>query len=630
MAETGPGRVPWGRGAAAALLGLAGWSVLSFPVAPLWLGVGLAVYGALVWVRPESWLVAVPAMLPLLDLSRWTGRFYFDAFDRALLVTVAVLLVRAGGRTGRLGRWAAGATGAAAVSYAVSAALGLLPWQAPDGNAFTHYYSHFNALRVAKGFAWALLLLPFLARVPGGRPRALRLFSAGMVVGLAGVCAFVGVERVLFPGLWNFSSDFRVTGPFWSMHVGGQHIDAFLAAALPFAVLPFASPGGLAGLVLGAGVFGAGAYAVLVTFSRATYAACVLAFLVLGIGAAFRRGSNVRRVRGVLVGAIVVAVAAGIAAPVLGGSFARQRFARLEDDLRTRLAHWKGALALRDPGWRAAAFGMGLGTYPRLYAERNRDGMVPYRFRYETEGGNTFIRLRSGDYLYMGQPVRPSPGETYRLGFDARSSSPRAALTVPICEKALLYSFRCSWNRFLLTPDGRWHRYERVVDLGGLGAPLGRRLGPLSRRPVEFAFFAPQPGSTVDVDNLSLVGADGRDLVVNGDFSRGGDRWFFTTDNHLAWHTKSLAVHLLVEQGWLGLAAVASLVLGAVGALIRRLREGEPSAPVLLSSLAGFLAVGAWGTLLDTPRLALLFFLLVFLSFLRPLTPEPPPRAPGR
>ena len=42
------------------------------------------------------------------------------------------------------------------ISLAVSAVRGMLPWQWPDANSFNHYYSGFNALRIAKGAFWAL------------------------------------------------------------------------------------------------------------------------------------------------------------------------------------------------------------------------------------------------------------------------------------------------------------------------------------------------------------------------------------------------------------------------------------------------------------------------------------------
>ncbi len=55
------------------------------------------------------------------------------------------------------------------------------------------------------------------------------------------------------------------------------------------------------------------------------------------------------------------------------------------------------------------------------------------------------------------------------------------------------------------------------------------------------------------VDDMSLVDARGRELLGDGEFARGADHWFFTSDrHHLPWHAKNLWLHFYVEQGWLG------------------------------------------------------------------------------
>ena len=84
------------------------------------------------------------------------------------------------------------------------------------------------------------------------------------------------------------------------------------------------------------------------------------------------------------------------------------------------------------------------------------------------------------------------------------------------------------------------------------------------RRAVVISLYNPQQG-TIDVDNVRLLGPDRSNLIENGDFSKGGNRWFFTTDNHLPWHIKHLWVQILFEQGWLGIVAVGFAVLLAIG-----------------------------------------------------------------
>ena len=51
--------------------------------------------------------------------------------------------------------WPAAAAIFFGVMFTISTAIGLSPWQWPDLNAFNSYFSPYNALRIAKGAAWA-------------------------------------------------------------------------------------------------------------------------------------------------------------------------------------------------------------------------------------------------------------------------------------------------------------------------------------------------------------------------------------------------------------------------------------------------------------------------------------------
>ena len=63
-----------------------------------------------------------------------------------------------------------------------------------------------------------------------------------MLVGLALVGLAALAERTAFTSLPDIHSDFRITATFSSMHVGGGHIGAYLAFAMPFVIdLPAAA-----------------------------------------------------------------------------------------------------------------------------------------------------------------------------------------------------------------------------------------------------------------------------------------------------------------------------------------------------------------------------------------------------
>ncbi len=126
-------------------------------------------------------------------------------------------------------------------------------------------------------------------------------------------------------------------------------------------------------------------------------------------------------------------------------------------------------------------------------------------------------------------------------------------------------------------------------------------------------------GATIDITDIQLIDSDGTDIMANGDFAQGGDRWFFVSDfEHLAWHTKNLYLHVYFEQGFLGLGLFILMNGLAIYLLCSQLVRGQDFAIPVLSSLAGFLVVGFFGSIVDNPRIALLYFLILFLALLLP------------
>jgi hypothetical protein len=88
------------------------------------------------------------------------------------------------------------------------------------------------------------------------------------------------------------------------------------------------------------------------------------------------------------------------------------------------------------------------------------------------------------------------------------------------------------------------------------------------------------------------------------------DHWFFSADGHLQWHIKNLLVALLFDQGWLGFLAVGALLAMSLAHAARCSLKGDRFAPAGLAALVGFLVIGVFDTLIDTPRFLLLMLLL--------------------
>jgi hypothetical protein len=122
---------------------------------------------------------------------------------------------------------------------------------------------------------------------------------------------------------------------------------------------------------------------------------------------------------------------------------------------------------------------------------------------------------------------------------------------------------------------------------------------------------------------VSLIGPRGRNLIENGDFANGTARWFIVSERiHLPWHIKNMAFNVLFDQGAVGLLLFVLLVGGTLWRLTAGHARRHPMAPFLTASLVGFLVVGAFDSLLDVPRVALAFYLVLFAG----LALEEPPR----
>ncbi|MES2364400.1 MAG: VanZ family protein [Pseudomonadota bacterium] len=595
--------------------GILVWVVLHYPLGSVWLGGALLAYAALLWRWPQAWLIALPAMLPVLDLAPFTGRFFFDEFDYLVLATFAVVGWRHS--SGRLAWNLSGAgwllLGLFTLSVAIAALVGMYPFPALDANSFSNYYSHYNALRVAKGLLLLLLILPLLRKgFNQDAERSQRLLTLGMTLGVAAGGLSVLWERAAFTGLLNFSSDYRVVGMFSGMHTGGAYIEGYFATALPFVVWwTLRSRSALARL-FGVGVFALGVYSLLVTYARGGYIALILGMAVLGLGLLLRRSGSLRMTQ-IMSGLALLLLLGGIAWPIVEGRFMQSRFATVQQDARIRTAHWQEAVDMMDDGVATQLFGMGLGRYPETYFWRNASSVRPANYRFITQNNQTWLELSAGDVLYFEQIVAVQPGRHYRLSFDARSHQSQSNLTVPVCEKWMLYSTACVWQTVHVgNTNGQWRHFVLDVDTTRFSKH------PWYARPsVKLSFYNPTFGTLLDIDGVSMRNDAGHELVKNGSFNAGMDHWFFATNNHLPWHFKDLWLQLYFEQGGIGLALFAALVVYAFIALARRWREPEFPAPTLAAALVAFLTVGVVDSLFDVPRMALLFYLLWAWTALR-------------
>ena len=366
---------------AVACLGLITAALLAYPLAKLPLAALLALYGAALWRWPALWLAVLPAVLPAYDLAPWTGWLFVGESDLFLLVTLGVLALRAPPQAGdfRLPGWRGAILALLLAAWGIGVFRGMLLPGVPGGSS-NPYLMQANALRLFKGPAEAVILLPFLQARQRQYSDVAARFAIGMGIGLVLVAAAALAERIAFIGAFNFDTDYRVVGPFSSMHVGGGHIGAYTAMALPFLAVALLRPRPASLLaLLVAGV--AGTFTLAVTFARMAYGAGVVGMAVLGLGWAIaRRRGGGGAATALLPGLLFLLIGGCIAGVALGTTYMSARVATAAPDLAFRENNWSAGVAMRDPDMATTLFGMGLGTYPRTAFLRRIPATDPSNF----------------------------------------------------------------------------------------------------------------------------------------------------------------------------------------------------------------------------------------------------------
>ncbi|MBM3525938.1 MAG: hypothetical protein FJX57_23555, partial [Alphaproteobacteria bacterium] len=516
--------------------------VVVYPLSRPILGATALATSVLLWLWPGAWPVIVPSLLCAVDLMPWSGWILASESDVLVAAALAALAVR---RPPALRDLRMPRIVALPLLFLVAVVLlGLVIGLTRDAAIFAHtanpYLHPHNALRVSKGLALALLLLPFLRTDWRRDPRTPGRLAAGFTVALAITATIAIAERLMFVDAFDIATDYRVVGPFTAMHLGGSQLAVFLVLAIPFAIahLLVARASRAVPIALAIAV---GFFALAATYTRAAYAAILLGLAAFAIASVLARrapptaqalvAGGTRRVT-VVIAALFAVLAGGAMLGIAGAGFMSERLKTTGGDLGLRLANWRDGLAMRDPGLLTRLFGMGSGTFARINAARGQAAVAPTDYWLATEEGRRFLSIRSGAPLYFGQKVALRPERDHRLSLRLRAPDGGAGLMVVLCEKLVLYSANCSGPAAPLAAGSTWERVEIPLSAHMLAGSV-RSLLP--SRPFELTFWIDQPGRRIDVAEISLSDAAGRPLLRNGSFRDGMTRWAITDDYHWAW-----------------------------------------------------------------------------------------------
>jgi len=588
-----------------------------------WIIVPISIVAALAaFAIPNLYFGLFPFVLVLGDGYLFTGNLVIQPSDAILLAatgsawwrSTALCPTPKASFNTRDGIWS--------LWFAVCLMAFLIGWLALPtadwGDQLSIYFSRWNALRIGRGIAWSAVFFVTSRYCCSCSARSVAAFAVGMQSTLLVVGAIVVVERWLFEGLSDFSREFRATGPFSSMHIGGQHLDAFLTLSMPFAFFQFRerTRWGKAFTLL---LVLLAVYAALSTMSRATLAA-ILAMIIYLTLAHLTPEKNRSRDRRRWTGAIYAMISlfvVGLAVIAAWKADAiRNRFSFLRSDWQTRVSHWTNSIRDSGDSWQSLFIGRGMGTFPSLESGRQDKLFPPLTWR-PTESG--LVRMEPEWPIYLHQWI-PSLGDRPCIcKIRARVTGGDAKIAILICKQALLMSYDCRENHAELSGSqgGMWQEFTLTLPSPTMPRPASRfKLGGNDYRPTVFSLYHASGQGGVEISNVSLEKAgNSTERLRNGDFENGSSHWFFSSDDHLLWHSKNVLVHLLVEQGILGLAAFLAILWWWARSHWRSLRRSTNSlASVLVASVVGTLGVAMFDSLLDTPLLASIFLIVTCLD----------------
>lgn len=604
------------------------------PLWPMGTSVVFGLWCAVAAWQPKAWWLLVPACLPWLNFSPWTGWLIFEEFDLLLLGALA-------GGYARLAcapmpdsepekskiLWLPvtlllllGASGLWSMYRGVMDAGGwAFDW-------YAGYTDALNSLRIFKSLGFSLLFVPLMASRLAPEPaRAGQLLAWGMVLGVLQVTLAVLWERAAFPGVFDFSTHFRTVALFWEMHVGGAAIDAYLALATPFVVRTLMRARQPLAWTAAAVLTLLTGYACLTTFSRGVYGAVLGSLVVLGVllwtqkhlNTALTPASSARRQRFtgwrpkasvILVLALLIEVVGVLGA----GSFMVKRMDAADRDLDSRLTHWQHGLALAqqaDHWW----LGIGLGRFPARYARQVPNG----EFSGTVKPGDGFVTLLgpvsrkslAGGYA-LTQRVTDMPAGQLWVSMQVRAQF-RTDVSIDLCERHLLYDGNCQGAFVRIAPDQQaWQTL--LLPLRGTPLSAGPWYAPRLRM---FSMAIANAGGHADFDNVRLIGLTGSQWLENDDFSQGLAHWFPAAQSYFVpWHMDNLFLEVLVERGGLGLLLWLVVMHLALWHLVFGRDKWVATSPFFAASLCGVLLVGLVSSVMDVPRVAFLMYLLTLTS----------------
>ena len=282
-------------------------------------------------------------------------------------------------------------------------------------------------------------------------------------------------------------------------------------------------------------------------------------------------------------------------------------------DLNTRLEHWQGIV--ESGRWSPAdiALGHGLGTMPTNYALSGK-GELDRIGTFEINPQTGVLTVIPGSDLMLTQrtPLDSNGAYLFEITYSANEEVKVAAA---LCRRNMIifefWAHGCGniVRRTLPSTNAG----ERKIYLMGLTATKDTFFG----LPGALTMKTTAGNVPITIESISLVNADGEQLLKNNSFDDGGDFWFFYYDfEHLVWHIKNLYLSFAYQFGVIGALLIGALIMSAAIAFSSKNQLLSLPAAIFSAFLAGQFAFGLFGDPLDSSRTNMWFFFLLFGALL--------------
>ena len=570
-----------------------------WPLIQTILGLLLAVF---VYFKTESYSFLYVFLLVSADAYPLTGLLVFQEYDSLLLSATGGLIGSSGSALrfsvpGKQGFSRIGWT-LLAIAFFCGLVVGLyrLP-QGSFGDQLSVYFNKWNAIRVSKGLFWGLTFYCLTCAV-GSKDRS--SWRKGFVLGVLASGLYIGiwilVERAVFPGLFNLNELYRATGPFFSMHIGDQHIDAFLVIAFPIACGALINelresdkPRNYTRITLFLSIAMLLSHGIFATMSRGPIIAVGVQSMFLFFAMILHRNRH-KTVQ--FLGVVVLSLPVLALVFLVSYSVISSRFNSSAEDTYERLNHWSLVVKKGTSGIGGATIGHGAGCFPSMMAIEKGYTVPPLIWeRAEKQG---VIRIQSGWPNYLDRFVlgdsRDFSGEAQIFGAVVKDEP----IELYRVEKSLLHSYRYNSNHFELSSGSAIRiGWPRALDHH---QPIGKTLNLL--RPVYVGLSSPKHGE------ICLRNSKDSSPLIS---DRSSYPWMFTCDDHLVWRAKNFLVHAYYEMGLIGVIGWLILFVFSFSKGVMQLGASDAFGNMLgwiALSIFGFFIVGMFGTLVDTPWLS--------------------------